>query len=452
MKMIPVHTLDYLDSWLTLRSRWESIPGFSVAIAKDGEIVFSHSYGRANLETEEIMHPNHLFRVASHSKTFTATAVLQLQEQGKLRIDDQIIAHLGWLAEHSDSRWKAVTIRQLLSHSAGIVRDGVDSDFWNLRRSFPDRDVLREEILRTDLVYEPNTKLKYSNYGYGILGELIEQASGMSYAEYVKKNIIDAVGLKYTYPDLSNDMLSQLATGYSRLNLSKGRFAFPHIHTNALAAATGFCSTAGDLAIFFSALRIGTGQLLRDESKREMRRMQWQSTYSDEGYALGLSIQQAGGRSLVGHGGGLPGFITRSYLDIDDGLAVVVCSNGYDAWSTSIAKAVYALIDLFGEEAPREEHAKFEGRFSTFFGVSEVIATAQGLRMIYPNSWYPIDDISSLSVVDDTTLRIAETDSYSSGGELIHYVFSDDGSIQQVTEAGSVLMLSSDGDIRQIWT
>lgn len=111
MKSISKRTLKFIDSWLTLRSQWARWPGFTVAIAKDGKVVFNKAYGLANIEHNETLTTDHLFHVASQSKTFTATAVMQLQERGKLRIDDSVTTHLPWLAQHSDQRWRDVTLR-----------------------------------------------------------------------------------------------------------------------------------------------------------------------------------------------------------------------------------------------------------------------------------------------------------------------------------------------------
>lgn len=137
MKSIPKHTLTFINSWLTLRQKWETYPGFVVAIAKDGKLLFNNAYGLANLEDNIPMTPDHVFRIASHSKTFTATAIMQLHESGKLQLDDLAVSYLPWLQRHKDERWKTVTLRQLMSHSAGVVRDGLDANYWRLQRDFP---------------------------------------------------------------------------------------------------------------------------------------------------------------------------------------------------------------------------------------------------------------------------------------------------------------------------
>src|SRR5215471_984914 len=115
------------------------------------------------------MTPEHIFRVASHSKMFTATAILQLVEQGKLRLDDRAGAYLSWL----DS---AVTLRQLLNHAGGVIRDGRDADFWRVEQPFPDVAALR--ALAPDAgILPPNTTFKYSNVGFGLLGQVVEVVS-----------------------------------------------------------------------------------------------------------------------------------------------------------------------------------------------------------------------------------------------------------------------------------
>lgn len=110
-----------------------------MAITQQDEVVFHHAYGVADQATAVPLTTNHLLRAASHSKMFTATALLQLQEQGLLRIDDNITTYIPWLAEHSDARWQTITLRQLLSHSAGAIRDGTAAGFWQGETAFPDR-------------------------------------------------------------------------------------------------------------------------------------------------------------------------------------------------------------------------------------------------------------------------------------------------------------------------
>ncbi|MDB5177377.1 MAG: Serine hydrolase [Candidatus Saccharibacteria bacterium] len=451
MKSIPNHTLSYIDSWLELRYKWADIPGFAVAIAKDGKVLLNKAYGYADVDSKSELTTNHIFRIASHSKTFTATAIMQLQEQNKLKIDDAVVTYLPFLENHTDKRWQEVTIRQLLSHSAGVVRDGLDSNYWQLAREFPNSEQLQAAILETDLIIEPNTRLKYSNYGFSLLGEVIQSASKMNYNDFVKANIIEPLNLKNTYPDSEDSMLAQLPTGYSRQNLQKERLTFPHRPTNGMSSATGFCSTTEDLCTYFSAHFVGSGKLLSDASKKEMQRMQWKYPGEKRGYGLGLNIGKVGARHTFGHGGGFPGFVTKSIADPKDGVVVTVLANCHGAESVAMAKAIYGLIDEFGEDAPNEEHLKYEGRFGGLHGTMEIIANTDGIRAIYPNSWFPLGEVEKLSIVDDDTLKVEEASGAANYGEKISYVRNADGSIMHIIDGGSLRLPTIDGDIIKTW-
>jgi D-alanyl-D-alanine carboxypeptidase len=451
MKKIPQHTIDYIDSWLDLRYKWADIPGFTVLVAKDGKVLFDKAYGYSNLETKEMLQPDHLFRIASQSKTFTATAIMQLQEKEKLRIDDHVIDYLPWLERHADRRWQKVTIRQLLSHSAGVIRDGLDSSYWNLQRPFPSAKELHEAILETDLILEPNTKLKYSNYGYALLGEVVERVSGQAYNEYVTEYIIKPLGLKNTYPEITDKIKPRLSNGYTRQNLNKERLCFPHVSTLSMSPATGFCSTAADLSKYLSAHLIGSGELLSNESKREMQRVQWESTKESAQYGLGIDIEKVGSRQLIGHSGGFPGFVTRSYIDPEDAVCVIVLTNCHLSWASSIAQAIYGLIDEFGDEDPKKEYLKYEGRFSGLHGAMDIIAHYSGLRAFASNSWFPLYQVETLEVVNNSTLKMTKSDSFANEGELIKFVFNNDGTIKHIIDSGSVRLPSKDDELIQTW-
>lgn len=431
--------------------KWENIPGYAVAIAKDGKLLLNEAYGLADIESKVNLTTDHIFRIASHSKTFTATAIMQLQEQNKLRIDDLAVKYLPWLQEHTDKRWGEVTVRQLLSHSAGVVRDGLDSNYWQLGRDFPDSRQLHEAIMETDLILDPNTQLKYSNYGYSLLGEVIEKASDMSYGDYVRECIIEPLGLEDTYPELKTDIVERLATGYSRPNLQKERLAFPHVATNAMAPAAGFCSTTADLVAFYSSQLVGSGKLLTDASKKEMQRVQWKTSRREGSYGLGLDIEKVGDRQLVGHSGGFPGCVSRSFVDPKDGIAVVVLVNCHAGWASLIAKTIYKLLDEFGDEQPKKELLKYEGRFNGLHGAMDIIAHAGGVRAIYPNSWFPLDEVDKLEVVDNDTLKVAETSDFANPGELIRYFRKKSGAIEHIIDTGGIRLPTEDGDLIKTW-
>lgn len=447
--MIPKHTLDFIDSWLELTTMWEETTGLAVSIMHKGKLVFDKTYGMANVEEKIPLTKDYLYRVASQSKVFTATAVMQLQEKGKLRIDDLAITYLPWLKNHKDERWKTVTIRQLLSHSAGVMRDGESSGFWSLQAPFLNESELKKEILASDLVLEPNTKLKYSNIGYGILGMIIQQVSGKSYGEYVKKHIIDELGLSSTAPDIDKDL--KMATGYSRRNLERKRFAFSQVATNALAPATGFCSKPSDLCVFFNALKIGSGKLLSDTSKREMQRKQWDIAKEDDSYGLGMDIGERSGHRLVGHSGGFPGFGSWTWLDGENDVVVSVVVTEHGTWTGPIISSIFAIFSEFGDEPPKVELMKYEGRFAGLHGAVEIVAHAGGLRRIYPNGWWPMDEVDKLRIVTKTTLELYDTSGFDGEGEKVVFQFNTDGSPKSIAISGDELPVSDDANLKPWW-
>ena len=125
----------YFDGWLAFRARLDRLPGIQAAVLHDGDVVWSGAHGVADVAAGVALTSEHRFRIASHSKTFTATAVLRLAEHGVLRLDDTVGR---WLPDLAGLPIARVTLRELLAHGAGVVRDGADADFWCLDRPFPD--------------------------------------------------------------------------------------------------------------------------------------------------------------------------------------------------------------------------------------------------------------------------------------------------------------------------
>ncbi len=441
--------IKYIDSWLEFRYSHLEMPGFVVAIRHKNKLLFNKAYGLANLERKEALTINHLFRIASHSKTFTATAIMQLQEQGKLSIDDPAVKYVSWLREHSDKRWQEVTVRQLLSHSAGVIRDGLDCDYWAVERPFPNFEEFKKELLRADLVIDNNTKLKYSNYGYTLLGYVIKAASGEEYNKYVKHHIVDELELKNTGPEFDEALKDKYVTGYSRRDLDKQRLPIVNIDTRAMSAATGFYSTAEDLCEYAAAQFWSSDKLLNKESKKEMQRTHWSNKFADENeeYGLGFELEGIDERRVVGHGGNFPGQITKTFFDPKEELAVVVLTNCIDGSAKAINKGIIKLMDWLqknSEEKSSHDLQRFEGRFMTLWTVIDVLAAGDKIVTVEPDSWELFKEAEELEYVDDKTLKIKKASSFSSEDELIHYEFDANGSAKKIVYAGATMFPEDD--------
>jgi CubicO group peptidase (beta-lactamase class C family) len=434
----------YADSWVSLRARTQRIPGVQVAVAVAGEILLSSAHGFARLpETDghpgDALTTEHLFRIASHSKTFTATAVLQLVEAGKLRLDDTVGQHVAALA---DSPIADRTLAELLAHGGGVVRDSHEAGFWQLEREFPDGDALLAACHDTPDVLERNERFKYSNIGYGVLGLVVEAASGRSYADYVGEEILGRLGLRDTGPELDPARADEYATGYSSLAAHERRLPIDSVDTRALASATGFWSTAEDLCRYAAGHVLGDGRLLSDAGKRRMQRGEWEVKGTDERYGLGFGIHRVGERRMVGHGGGFPGYITRTLFDPVDGLTVVVLTNAIDGPALVLTKGIVKVVDAAlaasrdGTTQAVATAEAYTGRFAALWGVSDVVDLGGGLRLVDPNQPDPTEEMGELEVVDGDTLRISEDTGYGSPGELVRYVRGSDGSTTRVTIGG----------------
>jgi len=409
----------YFERWVGFRRRVDDVPGVQVAIVDHGELVASFAAGEADLAAHQPLTTRHLFRIASHSKTFTATAVMQLVERGALRLDDPVQR---WLPELD----LAVTVRELLEHAGGLTRDGEHADHWQLADPFPDRERLMAVAAS---VLARNERFKYSNVGYALLGVIVAAASGQTYAEYVTDHIVEPLGLHDTGPELPPAREADVAVGYTGRALGNRRVPIGQVHAGAMASATGFYSTASDLARYASAHVLGDDRLLTDESKRMMQHAAWEVGGAGAGeYGLGLAVVDVGGRRVVGHGGAYPGYITRTFVDPIDGFVVCVLTNAIDGPALAYASVFVRLVNL-ASEGPPADLRTFEGRFANLWGAFDVCALGGRLRVFDLGLPDPTVQLPVLDVVDADTLRRADDGGYGSPGELIHVERDGDGTI-----------------------
>ncbi len=433
----------YADQWVEYQQDRRELPGVVVAIWHDDGLLLARGYGYADLERQTPMTPRHIFRVASHSKTFTATAVMQLMEQGTLRLDDRLAQYIPWLEQQGDLA--RVTVRQALSHATGLVRDGNDADYWQLDAEFPDGDGLRRLAEDGSAAVAANEAFKYSNIGYGLLGLVIEAAAGLPYHQYVRHHIVDRLDLLDTGPETDAHARERLATGYTARRLGLPRRPIPDVATGALAPATGFYSTAEDLCRYAAAHFFGDDTLLGDAAKREMQQPSWRIDGSDERYGLGFSILELGKRRMVGHGGAFPGHASRTLFDPRDRLAVTVLTNEIGGPAALLARTVVRIIDFALEQTqtapgrPSGLYDRFTGRFVNMWGVTDVAPFGDALVALNPDAEDPLTPVTRLAVDDDDTLRIIAASGYGAPGETMRYVRDDQGRVTRVIAGGMSL-------------
>jgi CubicO group peptidase (beta-lactamase class C family) len=262
----------------------------NVLMTQDGKSVFVHSYGMADREKNLPNVVNTKFRTGSITKMFTAAAVLMLQDEGKLKLDDSVCIYLNGCPE----AWHAITIRNLLTHDSGITDDFAILTQMRRERKSPAEFI--EAIKKRPLEWTPGTRNRYSNSGYIVLGGVISQVSGLSYADFLRKRIIGPLQLRDT--DAETAPVTDEAVGYSWDGTDYRRAET--LDVSGISAAGMVCSTVGDLFRFVEGLR--NGQLLKPSTAAEM----WAS------YAW--RVQDRNGRKLLTHGGDIEGFAS----EIDD--------------------------------------------------------------------------------------------------------------------------------------
>ena len=431
--------LDYLPRWLDYQVREFDQPGCAIAVAHRGRVVLEHAVGHADAVKKRPLTPRHRFRVASHSKSFTAAGVMLLRERDKLRLDDPV-------GRYVDGLHPAVadaTLQQLLSHSAGLVRDGADAGQWQDRRPFASEKDLRAALAEAP-VLETSERFKYSNHGFGLVGLAIEAVTGEPYTDWIAREVAAAAGLKETYADGPAPKGVPMAVGHSGKRPLGRRVVVPGDNpTNALASATGFVSTAADLARFFSQLDPAAKRsLLKPASRREMTREQWRAPHNSLGYAYGLGVMRGrvGDWDWFGHGGGFQGFITRTVALPGRDLAVSVLTNAVDGWANPWSDGAMHILRTFADRgAPPARARDWTGRWWSLWGAADLVPTADRVLVAAPGLLKPFTDAMEIEVTakDKDTGVIRLAGGFASHGEPARLERAKNGTVRAVWLGGN---------------
>ena len=437
--------LDYIPRWIAFQMRLTGQPGCALAVAYKGRVVLERAFGSADLGTGKPLTSRHRFRVASHSKTFTAAGVLKLREQGLLQLDQP----LGQFVAGLHPGFAQATLGQLLSHSAGTVRDGADAGQWQDRRPF-----LNEAQLRADLASGPvipaDSRFKYSNHGFALAGLAIEAVTGEPYRDWIAREIVAASGLTETLPDAPAPRGTPFARGHTgKLPLGR-RLVIPGDNpTNALAAATGFVSTAADLARFYGSLSpLASNRVLSADSRRAMAKRQWRDPHSslERWYGLGTISGSLADWEWMGHSGGFQGYITISRVVPAQDLSLSVLTNAVDGTSHLWMDGALHILRAFQRNgAPSRRTAPWTGRWWSLWGATDLLPMGDKVLVANPALGNPLQDASEISVLKAGRDGMAHgqitlAGGYASHGEPARLVRGSDAQIAEVWLGGNRLM------------
>jgi CubicO group peptidase (beta-lactamase class C family) len=417
------------SAWMEGQIAYRGLPGIVVGVVSDQELVWARGFGFADVGGKTPMTPTTKFRMASHSKLFTAIAIMQLREEGKLRLDDPVAKYLAWFkAKPAGDDDGPITIEQLLSHSSGLQREA--GDHWTSFQ-FPTTDELRHLYADRQAAFAPSVRWKYSNLAYAVAGMVIEQVSGERWADYVDRNIFKPLGMIDSSVDIN---VPGLTVPYGRRMPDGSREVLPFVDARGMAAATGVTSNMEDMAKFVSAQfrkgPRGGAQIVSTGSLREMHRVRSVEENWTSGTGLGFDITRIKDRTYVGHGGGYPGNTTQTLIQLEDKVGVIVLTNTNDSNPSEIARQLVgtvgqAVAKASASKAPTvtwdPTWARFAGLYRGRGGDSQVVLLNQKLAIITPNA-PNLDNQITLEPLGGGRFRLGAPTGGGAVGEVVRFV------------------------------
>ena len=346
---------EFMDGFVGRQLREEKIPGATVSVVKDGEVVFAKSYGEADVKSNRpVVADQTLFRIASTSKLFTATAAMQLVEEGKLDLDRDVNAYLDDVEIPDTYPGRPVTMRHLLTHTAGFEENFTGSLARTEDEVVPLGEYLSENVPAR--VRPPGEVASYSNYGMSLAGHVVEEVSGMPYDRYLEENVFGRLGMRSTTSSQppAPALEERLATGYDAG--SEGPVARPFEYIDQAPAGSA-STTSTDMARFMIAHlnegSYGGARILQQATAREMHGQQFVNAPGlQDGMGLGFYEQTINGERAIQHAGNLIRFHALLTLVPERDIGVFVAYNSYGAGGDF---AEYELTDAFMDRYYSEE-------------------------------------------------------------------------------------------------
>lgn len=350
----------FMDEFFDKNMEELNIPGAAVVVVKDGKILFIEGYGFADLERQIPVDPAQtIMRVASVSKLFTATAAMQLVEQGLLDLDADVNQYLTALQIPEDYS-EPVTLAQLLTHTAGFEDRIIGTATLSADELLPLGEYLEGSVPKR--VLEPSSVHSYSNYSFALAGQLIEEVSGTPFAQYVDENILQPLGMsRSTFEQpLPPELAKDFAMGYF---VTDGAYE-PGDYLYSQGPPKGsMSSTAEDMARFMIAHlqngRYEDVQILEEETARQMHEQQFSHHPELPGLGYAFKERFVNGERLIGHGGDIGTYSSQMILHPEDDLGFFVVYNVFN--DALRERLIAAFMDRFyGEGSPATAPATVE--------------------------------------------------------------------------------------------
>lgn len=415
--------LALIESWLQGQRAYDRIPGLSAALVHDQQLLWSGASGYADVEQREPARADTIYGICSISKLFTGIAVMQLRDQGKVKLDDPVSKLLPWFnIELAHDGSPEITLEGMLTHSSGLPRES-ESPYWmGPDFPFPTQSEIREKLGTQATLYPSSLYYQYSNLGLTLAGEIVEEHSGQPYEAFIRDHVLTPMGLVDTDTGFPTDAREpRIATGYSFPGRDGKILTVPRYDARGITPAAGFASTALDLAKFASwQFRVRAGSrdpVLSSNTLKEMQRVHWMDWDWDTSWGLAFGIYRKDDRTLTGHGGSCPGFNTRIYIDPLSLTGAVVMANRNNANVNSYASV---MLDILAANGTAEETggsntpdlAEYVGSFDVrpWSGEDMVFKWKDGLAIISLPTMDPLGDLQLLRWVEGDVFRTVRSD------------------------------------------
>ncbi|MGF7047825.1 cyclic peptide transporter [Paenibacillus sp. DS2015] len=327
--------LQSIDAFIEQALESSDIPGLSLTLVK-GNAVYQQGYGNADVDKGEAVTKQTLFELASNSKAFTGLAILKLENEGLLKLDDDITQYVPWLKMKVNGQTARVTIEQVIQHKSGIPFKSIA----NIPPSDSENALLQtvQTLVGTELAYRPGLQFEYATINYDILGLIVQTVAGVPYEDYMQEQILSPLGMNNTYL-FHEEAKRNLAQGYKRAFFKSRVYEAPIYRGNKPAGY--IISNGTDMA---SWLQYQLGLKKHDELSAIIE----QSHQSSGAYRFGWGFFRVDGAQLISHDGNNPNYSSSILLSPDAGMGIAVLANLNSAYTGSIANGIAALMK--GEE------------------------------------------------------------------------------------------------------
>jgi CubicO group peptidase (beta-lactamase class C family) len=423
--------LKLIEAWLDAQAAYDRVPALSAGAVLGQTMIWSKAWGALDHKRQVPARVDTIYGICSISKLFTSVAAMQLWEQGKLGLDEDIGKYLPTFAiQRNDPDSGPISVRELLMHSSGLPREALGGYWMPPDFKFPTREDMLKGLATQSTFMRAGDHYQYSNLGLALVGEVVAAVAGESYENYLQKNVLDPLRLADTKPSLPASMSGiRLAQGYGAIKRDGTRDPLPLYDTRGLTPAAGFSSTVEDLARFtmwqFRLRKNGGREVLKVATLREMHRIQWTDPDGKATWGLGFGITRDGPNTIAAHSGNCPGHMTSISLVLEPEVAVVAMINANDnnlasRYTRPMRQLLIKGLKLPVAPATGPALSSYAGRYSSQPWESEsiIVPWGDGLAQLDLPAADPATVMSTLKHVAGDTFRVQRADG-TSGAEFV---------------------------------